>query len=63
LSKLKTVLCYDGYLTPAHNGAHCIGASYGRNQTDLAYRADEQDQNRARLQACVPSSAGPPRWM
>ncbi len=59
LSQLKTVLCYDGYLTPAHNGAHCIGASYGRNQTDLAYRADEQDQNRARLQACVPHQRWP----
>ena len=55
--------CYDGYLTPAHNGAHCIGASYGRNQTDLAYCADEQEQNRARLQArSCPSSAGLPRW-
>lgn len=59
LSQLKTVLCYDGYLTPAHNSAHCIGASYGRNQTDLAYRADEQDQNRARLQACVPQQRWP----
>ncbi len=59
LSQLKTVLCYDGYLTPAHNGAHCIGASYGRNQTDLAYRTDEQDQNRARLQACVPHQRWP----
>ncbi|GJA55464.1 tRNA 5-methylaminomethyl-2-thiouridine biosynthesis bifunctional protein MnmC [Aeromonas caviae] len=59
LSQLKTVLCYDGYLTPAHNGAHCIGASYGRNKTDLAYRADEQEQNRARLQACVPHQRWP----
>ena len=59
LSQLRTVLCYDGYLTPAHNGAHCIGASYGRNQTDLAYRADEQDQNRARLQACLPDQTWP----
>ncbi len=59
LNQLRTVLCYDGYLTPAHNGAHCIGASYGRNQTDLAYRADEQEQNRARLQACVPHQRWP----
>lgn len=59
LSQLKTVLCYDGYLTPAHDSAHCIGASYGRNQTDLAYRTDEQDQNRARLQACVPHQRWP----
>jgi len=59
LSQLKTVLCYDGYLTPAHNDHHCIGASYGRNQTDLAYRTDEQEQNRARLQACVPQQRWP----
>ncbi|MEJ6017471.1 bifunctional tRNA (5-methylaminomethyl-2-thiouridine)(34)-methyltransferase MnmD/FAD-dependent 5-carboxymethylaminomethyl-2-thiouridine(34) oxidoreductase MnmC [Aeromonas caviae] len=59
LSQLKSVLCYDGYLTPAHNGAHCIGASYGRNQTDLAYRTDEQEQNKARLQACVPQQRWP----
>ncbi len=59
LSQLKTVLCYDGYLTPGHNSAHCIGASYGRNQTDLAYRTDEQEQNRARLQACVPQQRWP----
>lgn len=59
LSQLKTVLCYDGYLTPGHNGAHCIGASYGRNQTDLAYRTDEQEQNRARLQACLPDQTWP----
>ncbi|WP_421279599.1 bifunctional tRNA (5-methylaminomethyl-2-thiouridine)(34)-methyltransferase MnmD/FAD-dependent 5-carboxymethylaminomethyl-2-thiouridine(34) oxidoreductase MnmC [Aeromonas taiwanensis] len=59
LSQLKTVLCYDGYLTPAHDGAHCIGASYGRNQTSLAFSAEEQAQNRARLQACLPAQAWP----
>ncbi|WP_185423355.1 bifunctional tRNA (5-methylaminomethyl-2-thiouridine)(34)-methyltransferase MnmD/FAD-dependent 5-carboxymethylaminomethyl-2-thiouridine(34) oxidoreductase MnmC [Aeromonas hydrophila] len=59
LSKLNTVLCYDGYLTPAHNDHHCIGASYGRNQTDLGFRADEQAQNQARLQACLPQQSWP----
>ncbi|MBC6485646.1 bifunctional tRNA (5-methylaminomethyl-2-thiouridylate)-methyltransferase MnmD/FAD-dependent cmnm(5)s(2)U34 oxidoreductase MnmC [Aeromonas hydrophila] len=59
LSKLNTVLCYDGYLTPTHHDHHCIGASYGRNQTDLAFRADEQAQNQARLQACLPQQAWP----
>ncbi|WP_273763641.1 bifunctional tRNA (5-methylaminomethyl-2-thiouridine)(34)-methyltransferase MnmD/FAD-dependent 5-carboxymethylaminomethyl-2-thiouridine(34) oxidoreductase MnmC [Aeromonas hydrophila] len=59
LSKLNTVLCYDGYLTPAHHDHHCIGASYGRNQTDLVFRADEQAQNQARLQACLPQQAWP----
>ncbi|MBL0628732.1 bifunctional tRNA (5-methylaminomethyl-2-thiouridine)(34)-methyltransferase MnmD/FAD-dependent 5-carboxymethylaminomethyl-2-thiouridine(34) oxidoreductase MnmC [Aeromonas jandaei] len=59
LSRLKTVLCYDGYLTPAHNDHHCIGASYGRNQTNLAFRAEEQRENQARLQACLPEQSWP----
>jgi tRNA 5-methylaminomethyl-2-thiouridine biosynthesis bifunctional protein len=59
LSQLRTVLCYDGYLTPAHDGAHCIGASYGRNQSTLAYSAEEQVQNQARLQACLPDQSWP----
>ncbi|MFQ2221743.1 bifunctional tRNA (5-methylaminomethyl-2-thiouridine)(34)-methyltransferase MnmD/FAD-dependent 5-carboxymethylaminomethyl-2-thiouridine(34) oxidoreductase MnmC [Aeromonas enteropelogenes] len=59
LGQLKTVLCYDGYLTPAHNAHHCIGASYGRNQTSLEFRADEQAQNRSRLQACLPGQPWP----
>ncbi len=59
LSQLNTVLCYDGYLTPANEGQHCIGASYGRNQTELAFRAEEQTQNQARLQACLPQQRWP----
>lgn len=59
LRQLKTVLCYDGYLTPMHNEQHCIGASYGRNQSSLEYRAEEQIQNQTRLQACLPQQAWP----
>ncbi|TNI21926.1 bifunctional tRNA (5-methylaminomethyl-2-thiouridine)(34)-methyltransferase MnmD/FAD-dependent 5-carboxymethylaminomethyl-2-thiouridine(34) oxidoreductase MnmC [Aeromonas dhakensis] len=59
LSQLNTVLCYDGYLTPANEGQHCIGASYGRNQTELAFRAEEQTQNQARLQACLSQQRWP----
>ena len=59
LSRLNTVLCYDGYLTPANEGQHCIGASYGRNQTEIAFRAEEQTQNQARLQACLPQQRWP----
>lgn len=54
LRQLKTVLCYDGYLTPMHNDQHCIGASYGRNQSSLEFRVEEQIQNQVRLQACLP---------
>ncbi|WP_179078816.1 bifunctional tRNA (5-methylaminomethyl-2-thiouridine)(34)-methyltransferase MnmD/FAD-dependent 5-carboxymethylaminomethyl-2-thiouridine(34) oxidoreductase MnmC [Aeromonas sp. RU39B] len=59
LQPLKQVLCYDGYLTPAHAGSHCIGASYGRNQTELTYREEEQADNRARLIACLPDQDWP----
>ena len=59
LSQLRTVLCYDGYLTPAHNGQHCIGASYGRNQSGIDYSAEEQAQNQQRLQACLPEETWP----
>ncbi|PJG58393.1 hypothetical protein CUC53_12925, partial [Aeromonas cavernicola] len=59
LSQLNTVLCYDGYLTPPHHSQHCIGASYGRNQTSLAFSAEEQTHNQARLQACLPDQGWP----
>ncbi|BBT95520.1 tRNA 5-methylaminomethyl-2-thiouridine biosynthesis bifunctional protein MnmC [Aeromonas veronii] len=59
LSQLNTVLCYDGYLTPMHNDQHCIGASYGRNQSSLEFRAEEQTQNQVRLQACLPEQTWP----
>ncbi|UBO75662.1 bifunctional tRNA (5-methylaminomethyl-2-thiouridine)(34)-methyltransferase MnmD/FAD-dependent 5-carboxymethylaminomethyl-2-thiouridine(34) oxidoreductase MnmC [Aeromonas rivuli] len=59
LQQLKTVLCYDGYLTPGHAGYHCIGASYGRNQSSLAFSAAEQVHNKARLHACLPSQQWP----
>ncbi|OKP03869.1 bifunctional tRNA (5-methylaminomethyl-2-thiouridine)(34)-methyltransferase MnmD/FAD-dependent 5-carboxymethylaminomethyl-2-thiouridine(34) oxidoreductase MnmC [Xenorhabdus eapokensis] len=54
LSQLKSVLCYDGYMTPVnpHNQYHCIGASYQRNQLDTLYSSIEQQENRDRLLKC-----------
>ncbi|MBA7935001.1 bifunctional tRNA (5-methylaminomethyl-2-thiouridine)(34)-methyltransferase MnmD/FAD-dependent 5-carboxymethylaminomethyl-2-thiouridine(34) oxidoreductase MnmC [Klebsiella sp. RHBSTW-00215] len=56
LSQLHQVLCYDGYLTPQNpdNQQHCIGASYHRGQTDTAFSAVDQQQNRQRLINCLP---------
>ncbi|NHB86494.1 bifunctional tRNA (5-methylaminomethyl-2-thiouridine)(34)-methyltransferase MnmD/FAD-dependent 5-carboxymethylaminomethyl-2-thiouridine(34) oxidoreductase MnmC [Photorhabdus tasmaniensis] len=58
LSKLKNVLCYDGYMTPANpsNQYHCIGASYQRHQLDSEYSATEQQENRDRLLKCLPDA-------
>ncbi|MFC3912450.1 bifunctional tRNA (5-methylaminomethyl-2-thiouridine)(34)-methyltransferase MnmD/FAD-dependent 5-carboxymethylaminomethyl-2-thiouridine(34) oxidoreductase MnmC [Pseudaeromonas sharmana] len=56
LLQLRRVLCADGYLTPADNaGQHCLGASYGRNDTDLAERAEEHSSNLQRLQQSLPT--------
>ncbi|MEZ8143405.1 bifunctional tRNA (5-methylaminomethyl-2-thiouridylate)-methyltransferase MnmD/FAD-dependent cmnm(5)s(2)U34 oxidoreductase MnmC [Enterovibrio norvegicus FF-454] len=57
LKKLKTVLCYDGYLTPVNpkNDTHCIGASYSRNDSSLAFSMDDQVDNKQRLVKCIPT--------
>ncbi|PSB82298.1 bifunctional tRNA (5-methylaminomethyl-2-thiouridine)(34)-methyltransferase MnmD/FAD-dependent 5-carboxymethylaminomethyl-2-thiouridine(34) oxidoreductase MnmC [Photobacterium damselae subsp. damselae] len=56
--KLKTVLCYDGYLTPEnpHSHTHCIGASYDRNSVDLAFSEQNQHDNKQRLIDCLPQA-------
>ena len=58
LSALRTVLCYDGYLTPASPqfATHCIGASYHRGETSTAFREADQQENHRRLQHCLPHS-------
>ncbi|ERK11173.1 tRNA (5-methylaminomethyl-2-thiouridylate)-methyltransferase [Pantoea sp. AS-PWVM4] len=56
LGALRSVLCYDGYLTPVspNYATHCIGASYHRGDTATDYRADDQLENRQRLINCLP---------
>ncbi|WP_336219445.1 bifunctional tRNA (5-methylaminomethyl-2-thiouridine)(34)-methyltransferase MnmD/FAD-dependent 5-carboxymethylaminomethyl-2-thiouridine(34) oxidoreductase MnmC [Citrobacter amalonaticus] len=58
LSRLRQVLCYDGYLTPQNpaNQQHCIGASYHRGSEVTQYSEDDQQQNRQRLLDCFPAA-------
>jgi tRNA 5-methylaminomethyl-2-thiouridine biosynthesis bifunctional protein len=49
LHALKTVICADGYLTPQHNRAHCLGASYNRGDLSLQFSRAEQQGNFERL--------------
>lgn len=55
LSKLKTVLCYDGYFTPVdhQDNLHCVGASFRRDRLDLAVSTQEQENNQAHLTQCL----------
>lgn len=52
LQKLKTVLCYDGYLTPVDKAqqSHCIGASHVRNQSEREFSLQEQQENAEKIQ-------------
>lgn len=61
LEKLKTVLCYDGYMTPVNpsNQHHCIGASYDRNNIDNHFDANAQQENGDRLRRCVANQPWP----
>ncbi len=63
LEKLKTVLCYDGYMTPVNpnNQHHCIGASYDRHDIDVKYHPEDQIDNKARLVKCIPEADWPNR--
>jgi tRNA 5-methylaminomethyl-2-thiouridine biosynthesis bifunctional protein len=58
LSRLRQVLCYDGYLTPQNpnNQHHCIGASYHRGRAEMTFSEDDQQHNRQRLIDCLPQA-------
>lgn len=59
LSKLKTVLCFDGYMTPQNpnNGHHCIGANYDKSHIDQEFDAEVQQHNGERLHGSLPDQA------
>ena len=52
LLKLKTVLCYDGYLTPVDQAkaSHCIGASQVRDNATREFSLTEQQENQQKIQ-------------
>lgn len=52
LLKLKSVLCYDGYLTPVDQAkqSHCIGASHVRDNAERTFSAQEQWENQQKIQ-------------
>jgi tRNA 5-methylaminomethyl-2-thiouridine biosynthesis bifunctional protein len=48
-NQLKTVLCGEGYIAPAHQGQHCLGASFGPKQSETDLRQQDHEQNLQRL--------------
>jgi tRNA 5-methylaminomethyl-2-thiouridine biosynthesis bifunctional protein len=45
LDKLRTVLCHKGYVTPADNGRHCVGASFRKGSLSNENRAPDDEHN------------------
>ncbi len=61
LSKIKSVLCYDGYMTPCNpnNRHHCIGASYDKAHIDTEFDPEAQIDNKGKLVHCLPDMDWP----
>ncbi|PKL95534.1 MAG: amino acid oxidase [Gammaproteobacteria bacterium HGW-Gammaproteobacteria-8] len=49
--------CHEGYLTPAINGPHCVGATFDLDHDDPAPRAADDAANLGQLQRFLPE-----RW-
>lgn len=52
---LKTALCHQGYIAPARNGRHCIGATFKPHDNDPELRVGEHKHNLAKLADAVPA--------
>ena len=57
LSQLATVLCANGYLTPSHQGLHCLGASYVKEPRHLNFCPQEQQENLAKMHESYPKQS------
>ncbi|MBB1270331.1 FAD-dependent 5-carboxymethylaminomethyl-2-thiouridine(34) oxidoreductase MnmC [Shewanella sp. SR44-3] len=59
LTQLSTVICANGYLTPAMNSSHCVGASYIKDPKHLDICPDEQRENGQKMQQSFPALRWP----
>ena len=54
IASLNTVICHKGYLTPANNGVHCIGATFDKGNTSTEVTKADDDYNLSMLNKCLP---------
>lgn len=52
--QLKTVVCTDGYVSPAIGGYHCLGATFSPDDTSLDIRQEDHLANMAMLKRISP---------
>jgi tRNA 5-methylaminomethyl-2-thiouridine biosynthesis bifunctional protein len=51
---LKTVICTDGYLSPARQGQHCLGATFSPNDSNTGTRDTDHQSNLNMLKLLAP---------
>ncbi|MBU2892374.1 bifunctional tRNA (5-methylaminomethyl-2-thiouridine)(34)-methyltransferase MnmD/FAD-dependent 5-carboxymethylaminomethyl-2-thiouridine(34) oxidoreductase MnmC [Colwellia sp. D2M02] len=62
IGPLKTVICHKGYLTPAHNNQHCIGATFQKNNTSATPTSEDDQYNITMLKKCLPELTQAINW-
>jgi len=55
--EIKKIVCRDGYITPAVNGAHTIGATIQYDDDDPSARYSDDEENFHRLERLLPGFA------
>ncbi|WP_189637774.1 bifunctional tRNA (5-methylaminomethyl-2-thiouridine)(34)-methyltransferase MnmD/FAD-dependent 5-carboxymethylaminomethyl-2-thiouridine(34) oxidoreductase MnmC [Thalassotalea sp. HSM 43] len=53
IKPLKTVLCHKGYVTPEHNGSHCIGATFDKHSVEQTPNRHDDIFNLTTLNSCL----------
>jgi tRNA 5-methylaminomethyl-2-thiouridine biosynthesis bifunctional protein len=55
LRHLRAALCHEGYVAPARQGSHCIGATFDLDDDDGTVRGEDHARNINALAAAVPA--------
>lgn len=53
--RLQAVVCADGYISPARDGTHCLGATFAPGETGLELHAADHAANLAMLHQLSPA--------
>lgn len=52
---LRTVICTEGYVSPARGGQHCLGATFSPDETSLEIRQNDHTHNLGTLKQLSPA--------
>jgi tRNA 5-methylaminomethyl-2-thiouridine biosynthesis bifunctional protein len=50
-NQLKTIICSDGYLSPANNNKHCLGATFSVDNLESALDEEDHQANLFKLKS------------